>query len=317
MVATDMVSALGWNSNRAMVLLKSTNMIDWQSSVVNIATTYPEYSAADEVWAPQTIYDPQVGKYMVYFAMRLGSSDFAKIYYAYANSTFTALESSPKLLFNNNGLSTIDADIVLKDGVYNMFFKTEGNGNGIKRAYSPFLTGSYVLYDKYLQSTSNAVEGSCVFRIYNSDNWILMYDMYTSGAYQFTTSTDLINFSVVPNPVSFDFTPRHGTVIPITAAEKQALIKKWDPTSNVNNVSGSKVISIYPNPVRNTLYYSCKSNDQTLKLSVLDLNGHEIILRTISNTEGQLDVSGLSPGIYFLQITSTVGVLSYQKFIKQ
>jgi len=144
-----------------------------------------------------------------------------------------------------------------------------------------------------------------------------MYDMYTSGAYQFTTSTDLINFSVVPNPVSFDFTPRHGTVIPITAAEKQALIKKWDPTSNVNNVSGSKVISIYPNPVRNTLYYSCKSNDQTLKLSVLDLNGHEIILRTISNTEGQLDVSGLSPGIYFLQITSTVGVLSYQKFIKQ
>ena len=317
MVATDMVSALGWNSNRAMVLLKSTNMIDWQSSVVNIATTYPEYSAADEVWAPQTIYDPQVGKYMVYFAMRLGSSDFAKIYYAYANSTFTALESSPKLLFNNNGLSTIDADIVLKDGIYNMFFKTEGNGNGIKRAYSPFLTGGYVLYDKYLQSTSNAVEGSCVFRIYNSDNWILMYDMYTSGAYQFTTSTDLINFSVVPNPVSFDFTPRHGTVIPITAAEKQALIKKWDPTSNVNNVSGSKVISIYPNPVRNTLYYSCKSNDQTLKLSVLDLNGHEIILRTISNTEGQLDVSGLSPGIYFLQITSTVGVLSYQKFIKQ
>ena len=317
MVATDMVSAQGWSSNRAMVLLKSTNMIDWQSSVVNIPNLYPEYSAADEVWAPQTIYDPQVGKYMVYFAMRLGSSDFSKIYYAYANSTFTAFESSPKLLFNNNGLSTIDADIVLKDGIYNMFFKTEGNGNGIKRAYSPFLTGGYVLYDKYLQSTSNAVEGSCTFRIYNSDNWILMYDMYTSGAYQFTTSTDLINFSVVPDPVSFDFTPRHGTVIPITATEKQALIKKWNPTMDVNKVSGAKAISIYPNPVKETLYYSCITNEHTLKLSVLDLNGNEIIQRTIANEKGQLDVSGLSPGIYLLKIISTEGVLNYQKFIKQ
>ena len=317
MVATDMVSAQGWSSNRAMVLLKSTNMIDWQSSVVNIPNSYPEYSAADEVWAPQTIYDPQVGKYMIYFSMRLGNADFAKIYYAYANSTFTALESSPKLLFNNNGLSTIDADIVLKDGIYNMFFKTEGNGNGIKRAYSPFLTGGYVLYDKYLQSTSNAVEGSCTFRIYNSDNWILMYDMYTSGAYQFTTSTDLINFSVVPNPVSFDFTPRHGTVIPITEAEKQALIKKWNPTMDVNKVSGSKVISIYPNPVIGTLYYSCITNEHKFKLSVMDLNGNEIIQRTLSNEKGQLDVAGLSPGIYLLQITTAAGVLNYQKFIKQ
>ena len=317
MVATDMVSALGWSSNRAMVLLKSTNMIDWQSSVVNIPNSYPEYNAADEVWAPQTIYDPQVGKYMVYFAMRLGSADYAKIYYAYANSSFTALESSPKLLYNNNGLSTIDADIVFKDGIYNLFFKTEGNGNGIKRAYSPFLTGGYVLYDKYLQSTTNAVEGSCTFRIYNSDNWILMYDMYTSGAYQFTTSTDLINFSVVTNPVSFDFTPRHGTVIPITAAEKQALIKKWDPTMDVNEVSGSKAISIYPNPVKGILYYSFPANVPMLKISVMDLSGIEIIQRTVSNAKGQLDVSGLSPGIYVLQSTSTEGILNYQKFIKQ
>ena len=32
MVATDMVSALGWSSNRAMVLLKSTDLVNWTSS---------------------------------------------------------------------------------------------------------------------------------------------------------------------------------------------------------------------------------------------------------------------------------------------
>ncbi|MDP4272229.1 MAG: LamG-like jellyroll fold domain-containing protein, partial [Bacteroidota bacterium] len=215
MVATDMRSSLGWSSNRAMVLMKSKDLINWTHVDLNIPQLYSQYAAADRVWAPQTIFDPKVGKYMIYFAMRLGSSDFDKIYYAYANSTFTALESAPQLLFNNNGLSTIDADIVYKDGQYHMFFKTEGNGNGIKRAVSNTLTGGYVLYDKYLQSTTNAVEGGCVYRMYNTDDWILIYDMYTSGAYQFTVSKDLINFSVVPNTVSFDFTPRHGTIIPI------------------------------------------------------------------------------------------------------
>ncbi|HNY32468.1 MAG TPA: glycoside hydrolase family 43 protein [Fibrobacteria bacterium] len=230
MVATDMVSANGWNSNRGMVLLKSRNLVDWTSAQVNIPKTFPEYAAADRVWAPQTIWDPTVRKYMVYFAMRLGGSDVDKIYWAYANSAFTALETSPKVLYTYNGKAAIDADIVQKDGTYILFFKTEGNGNGIKSATSQNLTGPYTLRDKYLQPTTNAVEGSCVFKLSDSDTWILMYDMYTSGKYQFATSKDLLNFGLSTRSPSFDFTPRHGTVVPITASEKAALRAKWDPT---------------------------------------------------------------------------------------
>ena len=36
MVVTDMVSANGWSSNRAMVLLKSTDLVNWSHSVINI-----------------------------------------------------------------------------------------------------------------------------------------------------------------------------------------------------------------------------------------------------------------------------------------
>ena len=36
MVVTDMISANGWDSNRAMVLLKSTDLVNWTSSIVNI-----------------------------------------------------------------------------------------------------------------------------------------------------------------------------------------------------------------------------------------------------------------------------------------
>jgi len=231
MVATDMQSALGWNSNRAMILMKSTNLTDWQTSIVNIQNSFPGYADLQRVWAPQTIYDVEKGKYMIYWAMKIGNEP-DKIYYAYANETFTALETAPELLFAlPDGTSCIDADIVNNQGLYHLFFKTEGAGNGIKKAVSAKLTSGYVVYNKYLQSTINPVEGGCVFRMYDTDNWLLIYDMYMNGAYQFTKSTDLTNFEVVTNPVSFDFTPRHGTIIPISQMENDALINKWGGTN--------------------------------------------------------------------------------------
>lgn len=310
MVATDMVSALGWASNRAMVLLKSGNLTDWTSSVVNIPNTYPEFALADRVWAPQTIWDPTVGKYMVYFAMRLGSTDFDKIYYAYANSSFTALESAPKVLFNNNGQSTIDADIVFANGQYQLFFKTEGNGNGIKKAVSNSLISGYVLYDKYLQSTTNAVEGGCVFKLINSDNWILMYDMYTSGAYQFTQSTDLVNFSVASTPVSFDFTPRHGTIIPLTPTELNALNVKWN-SSVVRLSKPTKTFSFYPNPASDILHVSAGN-----RVEVYDLAGINQLKQPVDGS-GQLVVSNLKSGLYFLKCYQDDALLGSGRFIKK
>ncbi|MDR1120761.1 MAG: hypothetical protein LBM08_07560 [Dysgonamonadaceae bacterium] len=64
-------------------------------------------------------------------------------------------------------------------GKYHLFFKTEGDGNGIKKAVSNTLTGGYILQDNYLQQTTEAVEGSCVFRFTNQEKYILMYDLST------------------------------------------------------------------------------------------------------------------------------------------
>ena len=64
MVATDMVSGNGWSSNRAMVLLKSTDLIHWTHSVINIQKRYKGQGNLRRVWAPQTIFDREAGKYM-------------------------------------------------------------------------------------------------------------------------------------------------------------------------------------------------------------------------------------------------------------
>lgn len=235
MTVTDMVSDNGWNSNRGLVLLKSNNLTDWTSSAIHIPNTFPtEFRNVDRVWAPQSIYDPRAEKIMVYFSMRAGDHDYDKIYYAYTNKEFTAFESAPRQLFYHpEKKSAIDGDIIFNEGRYHLFFKTEGHGNGLMKAVSTDLTSGWVMQDKYLQKTDNAVEGSGIFKLTNSDEYILMYDVYMNDRYDFTRSTDLENFTLIDKEkVSMNFKPRHGTVIPITAKEARRLKKKWGALKN-------------------------------------------------------------------------------------
>lgn len=253
MVVTDMVSANGWSSNRGMVLLKSNNLVDWTASTVHIPTAFPaEFGDVDRVWAPQTIYDPEVKKYMVYFSMKKGDRDYDKIYYAYANADFTALETVPQQMFYHpDKKSCIDGDIIYKNGFYHMFFKTEGHGNGLKKAVSRHLNRGWILQDKYLQQTNHAVEGSAIFKLINSDQYILIYDVYMNGRYDFTQSTDLENFEVIDrSKFSMNFHPRHGTVLPVTTAEAKRLEKKWGskPVKVVKNGRNPALKGLYADP---------------------------------------------------------------------
>lgn len=227
MAVTDMVSANGWNSNRAMALLKSTDLINWSSAIINIQQRFPGNDSLLRVWAPQTIYDKKAGKYMVYWSMKHGQEP-DKIYYAYANDDFTDLATAPaQLYFSPNNGACIDGDIIEKDNRYYLFFKTEDGKPGIRVAVSDRVNGGYQLRPGEVQQTQQPVEGSGVFKLNNNEGYILMYDMYTSGKYQFTKSKDLQHFEVVDKEVSMDFQPRHGTVMPITGAELARLITKY------------------------------------------------------------------------------------------
>ena len=234
MVVTDMKSSDGWSSNDGLVLLRSSDLINWTHSAIDFPTEWPDRFDRDkltQVWAPQTIYDPEAEKYMVYYSIGEVGEHY-KIYYSYANDDFTEL-TKPELLYDH-GANTIDADIVWHDGKYHMFFKTEGNGNGIQKATSPTLHGPWTAGGKYLQQTGDAVEGSCAFQLIDSDTWILMYDCYNSGRYDYCTSTDLEDFTFKRSATNTNiFTPRHGTVIPITGAEKARLLKKWGNTQTI------------------------------------------------------------------------------------
>lgn len=243
MVVTDMVSDNGWDSNRAMVLLKSTDLVNWSHSVINMQKRYEGQERLKRVWAPQTIFDPEAKKYMVYWSMKYGDGPDV-IYYAYANADFTDLEGEPKPLFvPADKKSCIDGDIVYKDGIYHLFYKTEGHGNGIRVATTNSLTSGQWKEDlEYKQQTKEAVEGAGTFKLIGEDKYILMYDVYMKGAYQFTETTDLEHFKVIDHDVKMNFHPRHGTIIPITRSELKRITDRWGKPAELGELPNNPVL---------------------------------------------------------------------------
>jgi len=250
MVNTDMKSAEGWSSNRGMVLMRSKDLISWTHSTVHFPDKYKgtNFANVTRVWAPETIWDKDYvntdgskGRLMIYFSLLTndGTISYDKVYYLYANDDFTDVIGKPTYFFDR-GSATIDMDIVYNDNdnLYHAFFKNEGEG-GICKTTAKTLTAAagkegtqWSKPSGTLQQTTEAVEGAGVFKLINQDSWILMYDCYMNGHYQFTSSPDLTNFTFVQDTkMAGAFTPRHGTVIPITAEETAALMKAF-PTSD-------------------------------------------------------------------------------------
>ena len=246
MVNTDMKSSEGWSSNRGMVMMKSKDLINWKHSTVHFPNRYKgkNFANVTRVWAPETIWDSNYenkdgskGRPLVYFSLLTDDKtiEYDQVYFAYANEDFTDLEGDP-IFFYSRGNSTIDMNIVYNpaDQYYHAFYKNEGDG-GISKVLAQTLTKSngtqapsWFRKKDGLQQTTEAVEGAGIFKLINQGTWILMYDCYMNGHYQFTSSTDLENFKFVQNTeMKGAFTPRHGTVIPITAAETAALMKAF------------------------------------------------------------------------------------------
>ena len=235
MVATDMRCSLGWTSNRGIVLLHSKDLVHWTHHTVHFPEKFKGsiFEHVNRVWAPQTIYDKSVGKYMVYFSLLTGdgSIPYDKVYYCYANADFTDLDGMPQVLFDYKE-SAIDTDIVQdSNGTYHLFFKTEnGARKGIKQYTFTDLhkPDTWTLRPGYCEVTKNAVEGAGVFPLI-SGGWCLMYDCYTNGHYQFAKSMDNLNtFTYVQDTkTKGSFTPRHGTTMQITGKEYKRLLKAF------------------------------------------------------------------------------------------
>ena len=239
MVATDMKSNLGWSSNRGMVLMKSTDLIHWEHTVIHFPTRFANtWRNVQRVWAPETVYDTHSGKYVVFYSLLSPTNRYDKIYYSYANKDFTDI-TEPQLLFDD-GKAAIDGDIVYNkaDGLFHLFYKSEAGGGIFQATTRSILPAAgqkpgeqWTKIPTRVEVSRTAVEGVGVCQAIDGKSWIVMYDCYSAGHYQFCTSEDLKTFKFVQDTKTQGvFTPRHGTMIPITQAEKNRLLSAFGST---------------------------------------------------------------------------------------
>jgi predicted GH43/DUF377 family glycosyl hydrolase len=219
----------GWGNNRALVLMKSYDLIHWTHSDFRVDTAFPELGDIDCSWAPETIYDAEKKKMMVYFTIRYNNKD-ANIYYSYANDDFTKLETIPERITSIGG---IDADITKVGDKYQMFYV---GGAKIKYAVSDKINQDFKGDEKRIDPEKVSTEAPNVFKRLGTDKYVLMYDVYGARPSNmgFSETTDFVNFNDLGHfnegqMKTTNFTsPKHGAVTYLTKKELKAIAQHWN-----------------------------------------------------------------------------------------
>lgn len=264
MTTTDMCNAKSgvWR-NYGMDLLRSTDLIHWESAVFDFrqgkkifsdpeATTDAyrsdaEYAKINRVWAPQFIWDPTAmngsGAYLVYYSLLSSNSGDShdRIYYSYADREFRTL-TQPRV-FYDPGYSVIDADIVLNpyDGLYHMFIKHEGasgSNRGIYELTADRLVGADWKEIMHITNEgSELVEGSSAVRRIDEDAYNVYYMRYSGGSAYKVCETDHLGLNAGPAvKVEGKGNFQHGSVITVTRDEYVALQAWSDLRSLLSDV---------------------------------------------------------------------------------
>lgn len=234
MVATDANTTNNYN-NTGLHTWGSNELITWDE-LANPQFATDKGGGSKTItnmcWAPEAIWDPVAGKYMVYFATNEADSaanESAKIYYSYTADFRTFTEK--KVLFDP-GYGVIDADITPYGNGYVMLYKKEASsGTGAKKVWYTFKTGkspsnSDGEYDaanaKIFESVSNTqAEGPQVFPISGTSSYGVLVDYFSDGGFGFSYTSDFESYSKISadNCSINHLNPSHGCIIPISDME--------------------------------------------------------------------------------------------------
>ncbi|MGM9551149.1 MAG: LamG-like jellyroll fold domain-containing protein [Clostridia bacterium] len=281
---TDMRSSDGWSSQSSIIIFESDDLINWDDGTI---IDFKDYGWTTRAWAPQAIWDSefydeetgQYGAYMIYLALSSGGT--TQMYKVYSHDMKTLI-TEPELLYRHaeNG-NDIDGDIIYKDGLYYMYVKNESAG-GICVVTSEHAGGPYsdtinTLPRKNSSGSNVAIEGSGIFKMLNEDKYHIIYDAYNDGFFIMTETEDLVNFTQFSrSEYSFDFTPRHGYVIPVSKSEVDAL-------EEIYGKSVAKRDEAHQEPI---IYYDFEDD--------LDKSGNDFNAQLSSNATIAQGISGKS-----------------------
>lgn len=236
LIATDLCVNRNrdWNRNthagsRSIVVWESSDLVHWTEP--RLALVAP--SDAGCVWAPEAIYDEVAGDYLVYWASTTGRDNFSKqrIWAAHTKD-FRSFGAPFMYLEKTNHV--IDIDIVRDGDTYYRFTKDDSS-KSVSMASSKKLAGPWQEMPQFTAGQGKNFEGPICFRLKaavnaESPEWCLLLDNVSdrigSGAFGYMPfiTHDLGTGLFTPaRDFHFPYPFRHGSVLPITASERERL----------------------------------------------------------------------------------------------
>ncbi|KAJ0161023.1 Arabinoxylan arabinofuranohydrolase [Colletotrichum tanaceti] len=245
LIATDLSigSGTSWGDSvrigsRYLEVWESHDLKTW-SEQRHILVSPPE---AGNTWAPEAFYDEELGAYLVFWASSLyeasdvnrTGSTYHRMLYATTRDFVTFSETS---VWQDARMSRIDSTVIKSADTYYRFTKDEGaSGTGCSDIIQESSASLRSTLDSWTISGScigrnagtSAVEGPTVFKSNPNDvhgeKFYLFVDEYGGRGYIPLETADISKPDwKVSASYNLPSSPRHGTVIPVTAAELAAL----------------------------------------------------------------------------------------------
>ncbi|MDX3843723.1 family 43 glycosylhydrolase [Streptomyces europaeiscabiei] len=236
--------------SKSIMVWESTDLVNWTNQ--RLVKVSPD--SAGNTWAPEAYYDEQLGEYVVFWASKLYDNEahsgdtYNRMMYATTRDFYTF--SEPKV-WVDRGYSVIDSTVIQHDGEYYRLSKDERN-NSSSTPNSKFIfeEKSDSLRDLSWTAVAegigkgamSAAEGPLVFKSNTEDKWYAFLDEFGGRGYIPFETTDLDTGVWTPS-TGYDLPskPRHGTVLPVTQAEYDRLLKTYQPDQIITSAEDVKV----------------------------------------------------------------------------
>lgn len=236
--------------SKSIMVWESTDLVNWTNQ--RLVKVSPD--SAGNTWAPEAYYDEKLGEYVVFWASKLYDNEahsgdtYNRMMYATTRDFYTF--SEPKV-WVDRGYSVIDSTVIQHDGTYFRLSKDERNNtSSTPNSKFVFEEKSDSLRDLSWTAVAegigkgemSAAEGPLVFKSNTEEKWYAFLDEFGGRGYIPFETTDLASGVWTPSS-DYDLPskPRHGTVLPVTQAEYDRLLKTYQPDQIITSAEDVKV----------------------------------------------------------------------------
>lgn len=184
------------------------------------------------LWAPDILFDPKRGDYMIHWSSSHASNGFGNMGIWCCRTADFKSFSRPRLLYQKEDAGVIDSAIYEENGRYYMFAKSDHAPNRVMLLHADDAEGPYERntdFDRCMEAIEAGLyEGPTAVRL-EDGRWCLFLDYYgvpgDGQGYVPFVADSLADGRFIRSDAQFDFPYgyKHGTVIPITVEEYEAV----------------------------------------------------------------------------------------------